>query len=437
LGRRIAVEILAKMDMASMRVWCVAGFVLWVCTEAYGQTSTLQNLTINQAVEEAIRNNPQLIAQRRNVSIAETEMITARQRPNPVLTLGGDHVDLNGPLFAPDIGVAHEYSIRTDFVFERGGKRQHRIDIAEQAQSVARVRVLEAVRALILDIENVAIDILEAKANLELARGNLQAIDEIIGLNERRVQLGDLAEVELIRSRVAALQVRNQVFQSESQLRIARNRLQHLLGRSATDPVADITDEIRKEPLLLNLGALEERALKLRPDLAGLHQEQARFLYELRLQLATGKVDYTIGVEYRRIRAAGSGFNSIGLFFSMPLPVFDRNRGQIERVRRQQLEIEDRVRAVESQIRSELRAAFEQYETSRALLAAIEGDMLDRARRVREINEYTYRRGESSLLDFLDAQRTFNETMQGYYDARAEYARSLYLIESITGKVAP
>jgi cobalt-zinc-cadmium efflux system outer membrane protein len=53
---------------------------------------------------------------------------------------------------------------------------------------------------------------------------------------------------------------------------------------------------------------------------------------------------------------------------------------------------------------------------------------------VRVITEYSYRRGEASLLEFLDAQRAFNETMQGYNEARAEYARALYLLDAVSGK---
>jgi cobalt-zinc-cadmium efflux system outer membrane protein len=69
------------------------------------------------------------------------------------------------------------------------------------------------------------------------------------------------------------------------------------------------------------------------------------------------------------------------------------------------------------------------------LLASIEKEMLQRAREVRQTTEYSYRRGEASLVELLDAQHAFNDTMQGYNDARAEYARSLYLLDSISGKV--
>ena len=90
--------------------------------------------------------------------------------------------------------------------------------------------------------------------------------------------------------------------------------------------------------------------------------------------------------------------------------------------------------ATEAGIRNELDTAWQQYETARSLLTRIEGEMLDKARGVLASMEYSYRAGEASLVEFLDAQRAFNDTMQGYNEARAAYARGLYLIDSVTGK---
>ena len=73
-------------------------------------------------------------------------------------------------------------------------------------------------------------------------------------------------------------------------------------------------------------------------------------------------------------------------------------------------------------------------EAARDLLAGIEKQMLGEARDVREVTDYSYRRGEATLLELLDAQRTFNETMQAFNEARAEHARSLYLLEAVSGK---
>ena len=82
---------------------------------------------------------------------------------------------------------------------------------------------------------------------------------------------------------------------------------------------------------------------------------------------------------------------------------------------------------------TEARNAWVQYSTSRDMLESIEHGLLEPAKDVRDTMEYSYRRGEASLVEFLDAQRAFNDARQSYNDARADYARSLYTIDSISG----
>jgi cobalt-zinc-cadmium efflux system outer membrane protein len=124
----------------------------------------------------------------------------------------------------------------------------------------------------------------------------------------------------------------------------------------------------------------------------------------------------------------------VGFFFSAPLPVFNRNQGEIERARREQEQIIARIRALEHDISAEVDSAYQQYGAARDLLENVERHMLAQAREVRQTIEYSYRRGEATFVDLLDAQRAFNDTMQSYNDARADFARSLYLIDSISGK---
>jgi cobalt-zinc-cadmium efflux system outer membrane protein len=82
-------------------------------------------------------------------------------------------------------------------------------------------------------------------------------------------------------------------------------------------------------------------------------------------------------------------------------------------------------------------ATFQQYTTSRGLLDDIEKNVLEKAKNVRERTDYSYRRGEASFVEFLDAQRAFNDVMQSYNDARSNYARSLYLMDSVTAATQP
>ena len=392
-------------------------------------------LTIDQAVAEALEKNIALLAERYNVSVAETRLITARLRPNPIVSVGGDHLDLLGTDYN-EINKAgpQEFNFRTDFLLERGDKRRSRIEVAENAMTVIQLQLLNTMRSLVLDVQSAFVDVQLARDSLALAQENLKALNEIVEVNAARVRAGDLADVELVRTRVAALQFQNAVRQAEFRLYTARGRLELLLGRASLSETLEVSGPLRRDTQTLSLDDLSKLAFGNRPDLLALRQDQARSVAEMRLQIAQGKVDYILGTEYRRQQGLAGTGNSLGFFFSFPLPVFNRNQGEIERTRREQQQITVRARSLEATITNEVKLAYKQYSTASALLETIEKDMLTDARDVRQITEYAYKRGEATLIEFLDAQRAFNETMQGYNEARAEYARSLYVIDSISGK---
>jgi len=392
-------------------------------------------VTIDQAVKEALEKNLGLLAERYNISIADARIVTARLRPNPVLTLDTDYLDILGTGFSTKNQAGPgEVSARTDFVLERGGKRERRIEVADNARAVAQLQLLNTTRTLLMDVQSAFIDVLLAKESLALAGENLKSFESIVNINTPRVRAGDLAKVELVRSQVAALQFRNAVRQAESKLRVAGNRLQSLMGRRLLSPDFDAVGDLRRESGPVTVEDVRTRALELRPDLLALNRDQARSQADLRLQIAQGKVDYTIGTQYHRQFWNARG-NSLGIFFSAPLPVFNKNQGEIERARQEGQQIQAKIRALQNDIGTEVQNAYQQYGTAKVLLESFEKDMLVQAREVRETTLYSYRRGEASFVELLDAQRAFNDTMQGYNEARAEYARSLYLIDSISGKV--
>jgi cobalt-zinc-cadmium efflux system outer membrane protein len=413
----------------------IAFLFIGVANPVAAQSQQSGAVTVSQAIREAVQKNLNLLAERYNVSVADAQIVTARLRPNPVLSVYGDLLDLAGTGFN-ELNAAGppEYGIRTDWIIERGGKRRHRIDVAETARQVAEWRLINATRTLALDVENAFVDTLLAKENLALAQENLKSFNQIVQVNKVRVEVGDLAMVELRRTQLAALQLQNSVLQAQTKLRLAKERLQLLMGRAAPSENFDIIDEPRRDLPPASLDEVERLALDLRPDLQALKYDQARSQAEIRLQLAQGKVDYSIGAEYRRQQGFAGRGNSLGFFFSIPLPVFNRNQGEIERSQLERGQFDARITAMKAEIRNEARNAWLQYETARALLAEIENDMLKQARQVLDTMEFSYRHGEASFVEFLDARRASNETTQSYNEARAEYARSLYLIDSTIGK---
>jgi outer membrane protein, heavy metal efflux system len=393
---------------------------------AEGQT----RLTISDAVREAVENNLQLHAERYQLSLAEAQMVTARLRPNPVLSLESDHLDpWTGLSDRAGVGPA-EYAIRTDFLLERGDKRAHRMEAARHELEIAQLQLLDRIRSLTFEVQSVAVDVLAAKNNLALARENLVAFEEIVNINQIRFVSGDIAQVELVRTQLASLQMRNAVRRHEIELRNALERLRLLLGHTGPSGGLDVVDDFRNHEFPMQIEGVRELALERRPDYRVARQMQARSLAEVRLQLATRRLDYSIGTEFRRLHQTG---NSFGVFISVPIPLFDRNQGELLRARTEQSQAEASLRMVRAEIETEIHTAYTDFNLARELLHSIENEMLHQARQVREVMEFSYRRGEASLVEFLDAQMAFNETAEAYNDARAEYARNLYLLESVSG----
>ncbi|MBZ5632912.1 MAG: TolC family protein [Acidobacteriia bacterium] len=397
----------------------------------------LPAITIDQAVQEALQNNPGLLAEKLGIPVAETAVITARLRPNPVVSASSDHLDWLGSGFSEVNGAGPtETALRIDFPFERAHKREYRVDTAGYAQKIAEARVADSIRRLRLDVTLACIDVMEARARLDLANDNLKSLEAVVQLNETRLKGGAIPPIELTRSRVAMLQFRSNVKTAELALTTARIKLQTLLGRAPGEMPVDISDPLKIPipPAAPALDQIRACALSVRPDIQAARLDQARSQSELRLQLANGKVDYAAGAEYRRQQGVNGTGNSVGFFFSVPLPVFNRNQGEIARVSSEEVQLQKQMDALQSQVSGEVTGAYREYETARQLIGDIESDLLGLSQEARNTTTYVYQAGAGSLLDVLDAQRAFNETMSTYYDAQADYRRAVSRLAAVVGE---
>lgn len=394
-------------------------------------------LSIEQAITEAIQNNLNLLAERMNLTIAEASFITASLRPNPVLSLSADHQDFLGTGFSRHNGAGpQEFSWRIDVPMERGSKREYRMATATLAKEVAEVQLLESTRKLILDVALACVEVLQAKASVNLAADNLRMFAEFVRLNTVKVKDGAIAPVELMRSQVAMQQYHGNAKRAELALATAKTKLQNLLGRSIAADTIDITGELKAplQPRNLQLAFLEEQAFAARPDIRAIERSQARSQADLKLQLAQAKVDYIWGVEYRRQQGVNGLGDTLGLFLSVPLPIFSRNQGEIARVQAESEQLSRQLQALKAQVQAEIKVATQEFQSSRELVETIEREMLQPATQARDTVAYTYRSGASSLVEFLDAQRAFNETMQSYYETQANYRRAVMKLNVTLGK---
>jgi cobalt-zinc-cadmium efflux system outer membrane protein len=174
--------------------------VVCVSRHAAAQVATpvpAEEMTAAQAIQEAITHNQDLIAKRADVTVTETQVLTARLRPNPVLSLGADHLDWLGTGFNDvNNGGPTEIAARVDVPVERGDKRALRIDEAEASRKIAEARVADAIRTLTETVALACADVSQADQNLTLARETLRTFEALATLNDQRVSAGAAAPAE-------------------------------------------------------------------------------------------------------------------------------------------------------------------------------------------------------------------------------------------------
>src|SRR5215470_2302658 len=203
---------------------CVVTALLLSCCAQPARAQAV--LTIDEAVQQAIDRNLTLLAERLNLTVADAAIATARLRPNPVVSGGANSLDWLGTGFDEANGAGPpEYAIRVDVPFERAHKRELRTAVATTAKAVAEAQLADSIRRLQLDVTIAAVDVLEAKAKLKLAHENLDTLQRLVELNERRLTSGALPPLEVTRSRVAMLQYRGSVTTAELTVRQARLKL--------------------------------------------------------------------------------------------------------------------------------------------------------------------------------------------------------------------
>jgi len=409
---------------------CVFAFVVYACA-----APAAAQISVTAAVDEALQHNLTLLAARSNLTVAEAQMLGARLRPNPVLSFSGDHLDLLGTGFdASNNGGPPEVAWRLDMPLERGGKRDARIALASVARTAAQAQFLDAIRTLRQDVTLACIDLMAAQATRRVVGDTLRSYEDLARVNRARLAAGAIAPLEATRSNVAMLQFRANVVRADLDVAAAAARLRVLLGRSAADPL-EIADTLADRDVLAppDETALEALAVQARPDLHSLQLAEARSVADLRLQEALGRVDYVVGAEYRRQQGIAGRSNSLGVFFSTPLPFSNRNQGEIARAGAEREQAERQIAARRAQVLADVRTALHEYVTTRGLVASIEHDLLTPAAQARDTSLYTYRAGGTTLLEVLDAQRAFNDVIQSYVDAQAGLRRASARLNAAVG----
>jgi cobalt-zinc-cadmium efflux system outer membrane protein len=174
---------------------------------------------------------------------------------------------------------------------------------------------------------------------------------------------------------------------------------------------------------------LQAKALATRPDLRAAQQGVAAANSQYQLARADGKRDVTAQINYTHTAA----LNTTALFGSIQIPIFDRNQGEIARTRFAITQAQEQQRAANDQVLTDVRDAYEGLQTNDQIIQLYRSGYLDEAQQDRDISEYSYKRGATSLLNFLDAERSYRATQIAYRQALASYLLAIEQLREAVG----
>src|SRR5262245_35523251 len=453
-----------------------------------------RKLTLAQAEELLVRRNLAVLAARYKIDSSRAARLIAGYKPNPMLRIGAEQFPVYSPIkgtfprfFATNSDAAAQptYTLSVDKVWERGAKRELRVEQADAELKGSEAQMLDAVRTQIYQLRQAFAVATLARENLRLAETTWQEYEHTERLTEAKVELGDQAKMEIYRVRAGRLQFQQAVLQARSDYEQATRDVLNLLSAQPEDLApaeasaagtaasaatalnsqqtagslsasideaqiettsrngvqAQIPESLRPTPLelvwkfddrpiLQTPEELRKMALAERPDV-----QTARYTLkaaESALRLARAQRARDMVVSYGYVRSGSD--STAGMSVQIPLFIYNNQRAGITQAEAEVRAAEALVKQAEMQAMTDVEKAYQSHLTARRKLDLYNSQNLAQVEKLRQIAAYSYREGASSLIELLDAQRYYNQALTAYNQARADYQLSLWQLEQAVGR---
>jgi cobalt-zinc-cadmium efflux system outer membrane protein len=406
-----------------------AMFFLLLVGAGNGQNTTL--ISLDQAVDLALAHNHSILATRTQILQNQAQEITANLRPNPSLGVDTQFV----PFFSPqdfsgeNLNQTQQFDVGISYLFERGHKRQRRLQSARDQTAVTRAQVTDAERTLIFNVGQQFVSVLLAESTLEFALQDLKSFQQTVDISEAQLKAGALSEGDYLKIKLQLLQFQTDV----SSARLAKVQaligLREFLGYSAVPANFDVIGELEYQPLKANAEDLQMKALRERPDYRAAELGVTAAQSQIQLAKANAKVDVNGTYDFTHV----SGENTASLFANFELPIFNRNQGEIARTGYVLTQAQQQQQATSDTVLSDVSNAYEAVKSNDEVVQLYTSGYLKQAQDSRDISEYAYKRGAASLLDFLDAERSYRSVQLAYRQALSSYMTALEQLKEAVG----
>lgn len=370
-------------------------------------------------------------SQKYNVSMSEAAIQTASMFPDPQLEVETANNGVN-----KDMGYVYGTSI--GWTLELGGKRKARINLAKNQSELSKIQLLDFFRNLRADASLGYIEALKSKAILEVQQDSYKNVLQLAKSDSIRYRLGTISLVTSKQSKLEAASLLNEIYQAESAEQQSLTNLSiflsdnKLTGRDVNGDFNAFNRDFSVDDLILQ--ALNERA-----DLLAARQNTQVAKSQISLEKANRMIDLGINAGAERHTEATNEIapsptvNAVKLGLSIPLKFSNRRNAGLKIAEMAHSQAEVEYQQIEQGIRAEVMQAYQQYLATQKQVKQFHNGMLTEAKSILEGITYSYKRGESSILEVLNAQRTYNGIRKDYYQALADNAAALVELERKAG----
>lgn len=397
----------------------------------YSSAKAQSNYTLQQALQTAKNNSPILKTEQLNIGIAQTDIITAKLRPNPILN--NQTLQLMQPSQFP--ANSHWYNGQNQQVwwqltkpFQIAGQRKYKIDVANKNVSFAKKNYSETERNLFSDVAVKWLEVWTVQKQLDIiqiAKGN---IDSLVITNQNRYKNQVITQTDLFRTELLSKQYAIQYKTALQEVTNRQNELKFLLGVQENINVDTADNFLFTLPQ--SIDSLLTQSLQNRSDILTTKSMIEVSNSNIKLQKSLAFPQPELGFIYN----PQNTIPYFGIYATIDLPIFNRNQGEIKKSYLLKQQAEQHLFTIQSQLQTEIKTAYASYQLQQQNVQNFQ-TILEQSQTILDNVKYAYLKGGTTIIDFLEAQRSWLETQQQYYDALQQYRQSYIQLLYATGLI--
>ena len=420
----------------------IAGLLIFLSFQIRAQNRGV-SLSIEEAVQQGLKANLDLLAAQFNIPLAQAEALSAGLYNNPSVTLDALAQPFGSNWDQTNSGGPKQTDLIFSYPLDVSGKRSSAEKSAKEGVKVTEATFQDSVRQKVREIRLAYIDLLVAEQQLSLSHEKEDRLRHLVEVLERRIGKKEILPLLLVRAQLARDQAKLDASQREIALRAAKINISVLLGYKEGVEIQPST-KLRDFVLgpLPDKAALIKNAIESRPDVLGLKIAIKKTEYDRELARAQVWDNFVVSAGLTTQGPTNSNStsgslgqaNSYNLSVTIPLPTFNRNQGNVTKAGLLGQQTVKQLESLSLAITQEVSGLFDQLLAGQNLIKAYEGNQLKQARAVRDAQSRLFATGSTALLDYFDGINAYISVYSSYYDAVGEYRKNLVRINSSLGK---